>query len=279
MPDLIPIGRWITVALPSGPGCGPIDFVGFTYVDPQAGFSAKGSARGDLSLGKLPSITLRLPMNKLPSSALSDEDVAQLGLPEKPTWVDEFYGPQPTPGTLWGAWRQHPRLVGRLHPEHPDDLQVLIHDGGPRLTDRSPEIAWASVTGVDEQDVFHAILLNQPHQLKTVHAGAQLRFIMPDGLDYGLMVTNKYLAERRAWTIAPCNKCGLPDLFDAPSDLIRVIFPSAPPDAEIQAFSSFCGKCGGVQMLTRAGINLSPNALSSAPTEHAHKRWWQLWKK
>jgi hypothetical protein len=31
-------------------------------------------------------------------------------------------------------WRDDPLLKGRFHPDFPDDLQVVVHDGGPRLT-------------------------------------------------------------------------------------------------------------------------------------------------
>jgi hypothetical protein len=64
---------------------------------------------------------------------------------------------------MTAAWRQHPRLEGRFHVDHPDDLQVLVHDGGPRLTDRRPELVWVRVTAC-HGDVFTARLLNQPHQ-------------------------------------------------------------------------------------------------------------------
>lgn len=26
-------------------------------------------------------------------------------------------------------WRKHPRLINLLHPDYPDDLQVVVHDG------------------------------------------------------------------------------------------------------------------------------------------------------
>jgi hypothetical protein len=37
------------------------------------------------------------------------------------------------------------------------------------------------------------------------------------------------------------------ELLDAPTDLIRVIFPNMAPDDKIEIFTSFCGFCGGVQ--------------------------------
>jgi hypothetical protein len=31
-------------------------------------------------------------------------------------------------------WRDYPPLIGKFHPEAPDDLQVLMHNGGYRFT-------------------------------------------------------------------------------------------------------------------------------------------------
>ena len=63
------------------------------------------------------------------------------------------------------------------------------------------------------------------------------------------MVTDKYLSERDNWVVHPCNKCGLTEIFDAPSDLIRVIFPDKTNDEITDMFTVFCGVCGGVQVV------------------------------
>ena len=44
-------------------------------------------------------------------------------------------------------WRGHPKLIGRFNLEHPDDVPVLVHDGGPRVTDRRAELIWIRITG------------------------------------------------------------------------------------------------------------------------------------
>ncbi len=54
-------------------------------------------------------------------------------------------------------WRNHPTLESRFHPEHPDDLEVLVHDGGPRMTDCRPELVWVTVTGYDVFGDGHTI--------------------------------------------------------------------------------------------------------------------------
>ncbi|WP_265592703.1 hypothetical protein [Verrucomicrobium sp. BvORR034] len=169
-------------------------------------------------------------------------------------------------------WRTHPKLKGRFLPEHPDDLQVIVHDGGPRTTDKRPEAVWVTVTGCDG-DIFTGCALNQPSQLRTVQQGQQIRFLLPADSEHPILVTDKYLHERSAWTIHPCHKCGLTELFDAPSDLMRVVFPNLPEGAVMEAFTSFCPLCGGVQALQFNEIS----------DEHAQqqpkpKAWWQIWK-
>ena len=147
-------------------------------------------------------------------------------------------------------WRSHPQLKEHFHPEHPDDLQVIVHDGGPRITDKRPEAVWVTVTDCDG-DVFTGRVLNQPTQLHTVQQGQQIRFIMPAGSEYPVLVTEKYLRERLLWTIHPCQKCGFSELFDAPSDLKTIVFSSIAAGELIEAFTSICPLCGGIQTIER----------------------------
>ena len=171
---------------------------------------------------------------------------------------------------------EHPKLRGRFLPDHPDDLQVFVHDGGPRITRIPAEAVWVTVTGIDG-DVFRGRLLNQPHNLRSVRQGNEIKFVVADGAEFPVMVTDKYLREREAWVIHPCRKCGLSELFDAPSDLTRVVFPNTPPGAEVSMFTSFCPLCGGVQGVESRG---SPAREDSRPADRTmHKRpWWQFWK-
>ena len=148
---------------------------------------------------------------------------------------------------MFPAWRSNPRLSGRLHAQYPDDLQVIIHEGGPRLSQSTPELVWVSITREERENVFLGTILNQPHNLKSLKAGDEIKFIVPDVGRYPLLTTGKYLSERPQWKIHGCGKCGLTELFDAPSDLIRVIFPNIRSTATMEMFTSFCGLCGGVQ--------------------------------
>ena len=122
-----------------------------------------------------------------------------------------------------------------------------------------------------------AAFLNQPHNLKSVRQGSEIQFVVTDGAEFPVMVTDKYLRERGAWVIHPCRKCGFSELFDAPSDLIRVVFPNQPAGAEMSMFTAFCPLCGGVQ-----GVESRNNPVSESteppPEPPAAKRpWWRFW--
>jgi hypothetical protein len=169
-----------------------------------------------------------------------------------------------------GEWRNHPKLKGRFHESYPDDLQVMIHDGGPRLTGARPELVWVRVTGCSG-DVFRGRVLDQPHQLRTVAEGSEILFVIPQRGKHPLLVTDRYLRERPDWVIHPCDKCGLSELFDAPSDLIRVVFPGSDT---AEAFTAFCGACGGVQVVMRTGFDPEEDAALKKAT----RKWWQFWK-
>lgn len=165
-------------------------------------------------------------------------------------------------------WRTHPQLREKLHPDHPDDLQVIVHDGGPRMTDRHAEAIWVTVTGADN-DVFTGRVLSVPTQLETVSQGQEIGFIAANGVPHPVMVTEKYLRERAAWNIHACDKCGLDELFDAPSDLIRVIFPNIPEGATPDMFTTFCPLCRGIQGVeARVGADVP-----------AAKPWWKFWSR
>ena len=167
------------------------------------------------------------------------------------------------------SWRNDPNLRGRFLPDSPDDLQVIVHEGGPRLSQATPELIWVRVLGA-EGAVYQGQLLNVPHNLRTLGQGSSILFVAPTGAEHPLLVSRKYLSERASWKITPCDGCGLPELFDAPSDLIAVIFPDVPPGAQMEGFTSFCPLCGGVQVVEAAG--------GAAASERSGRSWWEFWK-
>lgn len=158
-------------------------------------------------------------------------------------------------------WRTDPALQSRLHPQYPDDLQIIAHQGGPRLTPLRPELIWVRITALTQPTppapptppnpnspaLFAGTILNTPHKLTAIKLNDTIQFFVPAGGQHPIMAYPQYLAERANWTITPCTKCGLSELFDPPSQLIKVIFPTA-PEISIVSFTTFCPLCGGIQV-------------------------------
>ena len=149
------------------------------------------------------------------------------------------------------AWREHPKLKGRFHPEFPDDLQVVVHDNGPEGRGRQPELVWVRLTAC-EGNAFSGVVLNQPQQLLDVSLSSQILFVVPEGGEHPLQVTRKYLEERSSWRLlAPCKTCGLTELFDPPSDLVASSFASVSAEDLSRGFTftTRCRLCGGAMVV------------------------------
>jgi hypothetical protein len=269
-------GQWVFMELPWEH---QERFLGYVYVDPDAGLSAKGDRASVAELVERPTFTVRLPMG-FPFRPLTAEEVSARGLPAQPPWL-VHYGPQPDPES---PWRKDPNLRDRFHESHPNDLQILVHDGEPRRTQRTPELCWVRVlraepgptrralymtgqTSLSQEEfarkysgdtwVYVAQLLNAPHGLRSVQQGEELYFLSGAGLLHPLHVTPQYLQEREHWRIAPCNKCGWSEAFDPPGVMARFRFPDTPPEAELQTFTSFCPMCDGMQLLSHVDAGVS----------------------
>lgn len=131
----------------------------------------------------------------------------------------------------------------------------MVHDGGPRFSSEPPELVWMTVTGMAGK-AYRGKLLNQPHGLKSVKQGDELLFLAVAGAEHPFLVTEKYLAEREEWVVEPCSKCGFAELFDAPSDLVKKVFPNIGdnPNEKMEAFTAFCPICRGVQVVHQRGL-------------------------
>jgi hypothetical protein len=149
-------------------------------------------------------------------------------------------------------WREDPKLQSRFHPDYPDDLQVLIHDGGLRTTDKQPELVWVRVCD-GCSPWYSGTVLNKPLHLLSVHQGSTIHFVVPQGGEDILMVTGQYIQERPDWIIEPCDRCGLTELFDEPSKPLKITFPDlhVPEGRPVMiTFSTFCGSCGGTLVVS-----------------------------
>ena len=154
------------------------------------------------------------------------------------------------------SWHNDTALKGRFHPDYPDDMQVLIHEGSHRFTKTKPELMWVKITEhreftcVDGSAIiaYKATLLNQPQNLSTIAIGHEILFVAHEDFRYAIRVTDDYLADRVKYTITPCSKCGLPELFDPVVKLYAKSFPGLADrtNSVIANFTSYCPLCGGV---------------------------------
>lgn len=133
-------------------------------------------------------------------------------------------------------------------PGYPDDLQVIVHDGGYRFTKSKPEYIWVRVTGRSGK-YFRGNVLNQPNQLKKLKQNDEIIFVIESGTQYPVMVSERYIEQMKDWKISPCDKCGLHELFDPPDDLMHATFTNMPAGARSEMFTTFCNLCGGVQVV------------------------------
>jgi len=169
-------------------------------------------------------------------------------------------------------WRDHPSLKKYINKDYPDDIQVLVHDGGFRFTDKPPELVWVKVAD-SQDDIFTGRILNQPFGLKSVRQGSEIKFFVPQGSQYPILVTQKYLNERGDWIIEPCNKCGLSEFFDAPSDLAKLSTSSSPDVKQVLAFTTRCPIDGGVMVVAH-----KDSGMSHSTHQISERKWWQFWK-
>ena len=184
-------------------------------------------------------------------------------------------------------WRNDAVLQGRFHAEGPDDVQVLVHDGHPGLSGRGPEGVWVRIHG-KRGAAYRGVVTNQPFHLASVHKGDDILFVAPPGFQYLIQVSEKYLDERAKWDLQPCTKCGLPECFEAPSELLK--HSQVPPEArgQVPQLTVPCPMCDGVQIFVRKGMagavpppEQSSSLEPASPTEPASpppkkRAWWKL---
>lgn len=157
-PVLLATGTWIQVG----------DEVAYVYVDAEQGLSARVQPDTD---------RIRIRRLSWAPAGAQTLNPAEAGLPAVAPFVEGYQG-QPPPGTLYGHWRTDERLVGRLHPDYPDDLRVVV---GRRKDDGSimTELPWLGLRTCDEEGCVGA-LLNEPYDDLGMHQGASLAFRWSD---------------------------------------------------------------------------------------------------
>ena len=155
-------------------------------------------------------------------------------------------------------WENCAALLGRTHPNYPDDLQVVVHQGGPRFSSLPPEYIWVKIIGYD-QGIFKGTIRNKPHNLTDYKLGSEILFHIPSNKSCKpVMLTQEVVHESKQWTVVPCTKGYNEILFDPPSKFVEKIFPNLGADNGPEAFTYFCGICGGVMVVRAKGSGSDP---------------------
>lgn len=166
---------------------------------------------------------------------------------------------------LDAPWCDDPALKGRFVPGYSDDLQVLVHDGGPKFSDLAPELIYARIVAVDGE-VYRAIALSQPRRLLSLKAGDTFMFIASHTAGRPTLVCEAYRRERRRWRISPCQGCGQSEAFDPPSALLAKTGFESPKATSTVVFSQQCPAClAGTLVFT---------SLDAAPTPRDGEPQW-----
>ena len=101
-----------------------------------------------------------------------------------------------TPRFGWAPWRRDLRLSDLWHPEYPDDIRALLHDGGPLFRTAAPELVWVRLTDRVDDGIYRATLLNQPHGLTNRRQGDVIHVVVADGAHRLIYMSDRYLYER-----------------------------------------------------------------------------------
>ena len=88
-----------------------------------------------------------------------------------------------------------------------------------------------------------------------------IKFLQVPEQPHPILVTDKYLLERRHSYVVGCQKCGFGELFDPPSDLAAVTFP----DQGVSTFTARCPICGGGQLVRL--LPATPSTPRNSPEE------------
>ena len=106
-------------------------------------------------------------------------------------------------------------------------------------------------------------------------SGSPILILPVKGSAHPILTTERYLDERRAYSIVPCEKCGLDELFDPPSAIVAKVFPDLAEGTVLERFTSFCPLCRGAQQVVAQGGRASmPEPETDPARTQPPRRWW-----
>lgn len=227
----------------------------FSYVDPQAGPSAKGTlltsteatVEDARAAATRPNVTVRLGEG-LQVRPLPELEVARLALPEEPEWLRFFQAPPS------GAWVKDPFFKGRFHPQFPNDVQGVFFFPASRKAEQM----WVRLEReTPVAGTYEGVLLNTAHLEPTLKEGTRVRLRGAEGASGPVWVSDVTAQNLTAWD-ARCEACGFDLVLEPVETLIKRSFPDAPEGAEFEALTTRCAMCRQTQLLQRKVTEAPP---------------------
>lgn len=218
-------------------------FLAFAYIDAMAGPSAKGvQVDGAVTpeqieqLARFPGSTFRMPMGQV--LPLTEEEVAQLGLPGEPEWMQHYRQPE-TP------WAKDPRLTQAFHASYPNDLQAMFF----MPMTGTVESMWVSLQSEDAAvGGYSGRLLNDAQSDTSLRSGTTVTVRPTQGVHQPVWVSDVVRSNYSKYRGA-CTECGFDLLLTPVETIIEQTFPDVPDGARLEQFTTRCAMCQGTQSL------------------------------
>ncbi|MEM7372486.1 MAG: hypothetical protein AAF587_27955 [Bacteroidota bacterium] len=157
------------------------------------------------------------------------------------------------------SWKSDPRILGQSHPEHPDEIPLWTSDLNQEP--RPMRKLWVRLLG-HQDDIWQGLVIHPESSEKEALYQDVIHLQWSEARQAFFHVSALYLAERREWSITPCQCCGFEGLLQAPSELIE--------KGKLHS-GVLCPFCGGTQTLEH--YSYLPDLVREE--EAIPLSWWQ----
>ncbi len=220
----------------------------FSYVDPQAGPSAKGALLRDVEptsedvrdAATRPTLTVRLGPGLQPRP-LPVELAERLTLPAEPEWL-AFFRPGPP-----GPWTKDPLLAEHFHADCPDDVSALFFLAGTGQVERM----WVRLDReVPAHQAWGGVLLNTAHHDAALTQGTRVMVRGVPGAKGPLWLSPAMAKNLEQWS-AKCEACGFDLVLEPVEVLIARQFKNVPAGESLVQLTTRCAMCRQTQLVVR----------------------------
>lgn len=233
--------RWIRASDPSG---SDRVFIGFTFVDPDAGLSARGAVidwpatrETAIEAAEFPDTTI--PLAGLDPIALTPSELATLNLPQRPEWLEALAAPAFFSATDH-PWRDDPAMRDSGSDDNPDHFRASFY----AWPEPNVESLWVELRAADPAvGGYNGVLLDEPESAEAPTLGSRVSIRVAPGAGAPVWVSPAMRANLARWS-ARCAACGF-DMLMTPAELISEQFPDAPDGCVPLVFTTPCDLCRG----------------------------------